>query len=59
MRLTQASDAQRHRNSFVYTETDRMTNSLNTLREQILAWRRTTGESRSTKAEIGSGEAQP
>ena len=58
MNLTQASDAQRDRNSFIYTETDRMTNSLNTLREQILAWRRTTGESTSTKAEIGSEETK-
>jgi hypothetical protein len=58
LRLTQASDAQRDRNSFIYTETDRMTNSLNTLREQILAWRRTTGESKSTKAENASEETQ-
>src|SRR4029077_8062978 len=57
MKLTQTSDAQRDRNSFIDTEIDRMTNSLNTLREQILAWRRTKGE-RSTKAEIGSGETK-
>jgi uncharacterized membrane protein YccC len=58
LRLTQASNVQRDRNSFIYSETDRMTNSLNTLREQIRAWRRTTGESKSTKAENASEETQ-
>jgi uncharacterized membrane protein YccC len=42
LRLTRASDAQRDRNGSIYTEADRMTNSLNTLREQILSWRRMT-----------------
>jgi len=40
MRFTQTTDPQLERYAFVNVEVDRMTNSLNTLREQIFAWQR-------------------
>ena len=40
LRFTQTTDPQLERYAFVNVEADRMTNSLNTLREQIFAWQR-------------------
>jgi uncharacterized membrane protein YccC len=40
LRFTQTTDPQLERYAFVNVEADRMTNSLNTLREQIFAWKR-------------------
>jgi uncharacterized membrane protein YccC len=40
LRFTQTTDPQLERDAFVDVEADRMTNSLNTLREQIFAWQR-------------------
>ena len=39
-RLTQSSEAEDGRYAFVTVEADRMVNSLNTLREQVVAWKR-------------------
>ncbi len=39
-RLIAAGDPEKQRYALVNIETDRMTNSLNTLREEILAWAR-------------------
>jgi uncharacterized membrane protein YccC len=45
-RLTHPSEAEDGRYAFVTAEADRMVNSLNTLREQVLAWKRSlTGKS--------------
>ena len=40
LRFTQTTDPRLERYAFVNVEADRMTNSLNTLREQIFAWQR-------------------
>jgi len=40
LRFIQTTDPQLERYAFVNVEADRMTNSLNTLREQIFAWQR-------------------
>jgi uncharacterized membrane protein YccC len=40
LRFTQTTDPQLERYAFVSVEADRMTNSLNTLREQVFAWQR-------------------
>jgi uncharacterized membrane protein YccC len=49
LRLIQAGDPQRERYVFANVEADRMANSLNTLREQVFAWRR------SFRGETGRG----
>jgi hypothetical protein len=43
LRLASSGDPQLERYALSNVETDRMTNSLNTLREQVYAWKRLTG----------------
>jgi hypothetical protein len=40
LRLSESGDPETERYALVNVESDRMTNSLNTLREQVFAWRR-------------------